>query len=52
MCSEVYVPEVVRALALRGAEQCAVKQGLLGPQWQRPEHYDLIHPPPQREAAE
>jgi predicted amidohydrolase len=32
--------------------QHAVKQGLLGPQWQRPELYDLIHPRPLREAAE
>jgi predicted amidohydrolase len=28
------------------------KQGVLGPQWQRPELYDLIHPRPLREAAE
>jgi hypothetical protein len=34
------------------SEQCAVKQGLLGPQWQRPEFYDLIHPRPLWEAAE
>ena len=34
------------------SEDCAVKQGLLGPQWQRPELYDLIHPRPRREAAE
>ena len=34
------------------SEQCAVKQGLLGPQWQRPELYDVIHPRPLREAAE
>jgi predicted amidohydrolase len=32
--------------------QHAVKQGLLGPQWQRPELYDLIYPRPRREAAE
>jgi len=32
--------------------QCATKQGLLGPQWQRPELYDAIHPRPLREAAE
>jgi len=32
--------------------QCAVKQGLLGPQWQRPELYHQIHPRPLREAAE
>jgi hypothetical protein len=30
----------------------AVKQGLLGPQWQRPELYDAIHPRPLRQAAE
>ena len=34
------------------SEQHAVKQGLLGPQWQRPELYDAIHPRPLREAAE
>lgn len=34
------------------SQQCAVKQGLLGPQWQRPELYDAIHPRPLREAAE
>ena len=34
------------------SEQCAVKQGLLGPQWQRPELYDVIYPRPLREAAE
>jgi len=32
--------------------RCAVKQGLLGPQWQRPELYDAIYPKPLREAAE
>ncbi len=32
--------------------RCAAKQGLLGPQWQRPELYDAIHPRPLREAAE
>jgi predicted amidohydrolase len=34
------------------SDQCAVKQGLLGPQWQRPELYDLIYPRPLHEAAE
>jgi predicted amidohydrolase len=34
------------------SEHCAVKQGLLGPQWQRPELYDLIHPRPLPAAAE
>ena len=31
---------------------CAAKQGVLGPQWQRPELYDRFHPRPLREAAE
>src|SRR2546428_6168111 len=30
-------------------EHCAAKQGVLGPQWQRPELYDLIHPRQRRE---
>ena len=30
----------------------AAKQGVLGPQWQRPELYDSIYPRPLREAAE
>jgi len=34
------------------SERCAVKQGLLGPQWQRPELYDTFYPRPLREAAE
>ncbi|HEY7662056.1 MAG TPA: hypothetical protein VH934_02915, partial [Xanthobacteraceae bacterium] len=34
------------------SERYAVKQGLLGPQWQRPELYDLVHPRPLPEAAE
>ena len=34
------------------SEICAAKQGLLGPQWQRPELYDRIYPRPLREAAE
>jgi predicted amidohydrolase len=34
------------------SEHCAVKQGLLGPQWQRPELYDVIYPRSLREAAE
>ena len=34
------------------SDTCAAKQGLLGPQWQRPELYDAIHPRPLREAAE
>ena len=37
---------------LGSSEQCAVKQGLLGPQWQRPELYGEIYPRPLREAAE
>lgn len=35
-----------------GSEQCAVKQGLLGPQWQRRELYGAIYPRPLRESAE
>src|SRR5215468_4136 len=34
------------------SETCAAKQGVLGPQWQRPELYDRIYPRPLREAAE
>jgi len=34
------------------SKQCATKQGLLGPQWQRPELYDSIYPHPARQAAE
>jgi predicted amidohydrolase len=34
------------------SERCATKQGLLGPQWQRPELYDTLYPRPLREAAE
>jgi predicted amidohydrolase len=34
------------------AQEFGAKQGVLGPQWQRPELYDLIHPRPLREAAE
>jgi predicted amidohydrolase len=34
------------------SEGCAVKQGLLGPQWQRPELHDSLYPRPLREAAE
>jgi predicted amidohydrolase len=34
------------------SEGCATKQGLLGPQWQRPELYDTFYPRPLREAAE
>ena len=34
------------------SDQCAVKQGLLGPQWQRPELYETFYPGPRREAAE
>jgi predicted amidohydrolase len=37
---------------LGSSADCAVKQGLLGPQWQRPELYDAIHPRPLHEAAE
>ena len=31
---------------------CGAKQGVLGPQWQRPELYDAFYPRPRREAAE
>ena len=34
------------------SDACAAKQGLLGPQWQRPELRDAIYPRPLREAAE
>jgi predicted amidohydrolase len=34
------------------AQQYGAKQGVLGPQWQRPELYDLIHPRSLGEAAE
>ena len=34
------------------SELCAVKQGLLGPQWQRPELYETFYSRPRREAAE
>ena len=34
------------------SDRCAAKQGVLGPQWQRPELYDAIYPRPRREAAE
>ncbi len=32
--------------------KCAAKQGVLGPQWQRPELHDTLYPRPLREAAE
>lgn len=34
------------------AHNFAAKQGVLGPQWQRPDLYDRIFPRPRREAAE
>jgi predicted amidohydrolase len=34
------------------SERCATKQGVLGPQWQRPELHDTFYPRPLREAAE
>jgi predicted amidohydrolase len=34
------------------SQSCAAKQGVLGPQWQRPELYDQFYPRPLREAAE
>ena len=44
----------LRARATRSArrQSCAAKQGVLGPQWQRPELYDSFYPRPLREAAE
>jgi hypothetical protein len=51
--------DLARVRYLRGSrdevgssDNCAAKQGVLGPQWQRPELYDRIHPRPLREAAE
>jgi predicted amidohydrolase len=51
--------ELDRVRYLRGtrdevgsSQACAAKQGVLGPQWQRPELYDLFYPRPLREAAE
>jgi predicted amidohydrolase len=37
---------------LGSSQHCAAKQGLLGPQWQRPELYEQFYPRPLREAAE
>ncbi len=37
---------------VESSENFAAKQGVLGPQWQRPELHDLIYPKPLREAAE
>jgi hypothetical protein len=34
------------------SQTCAAKQGVLGPQWQRPELYDSFYPRSLREAAE
>lgn len=34
------------------SQEFAAKQGVLGPQWQRPELYDSFYPRPLREAAE
>jgi hypothetical protein len=34
------------------AHNFAAKQGVLGPQWQRPDLHDRIFPKPLREAAE
>ncbi|HXW25935.1 MAG TPA: carbon-nitrogen hydrolase family protein [Xanthobacteraceae bacterium] len=49
--------ERVRAMragrdSLDASNDFAAKQGVLGPQWQRPELYDTFHPRPRREAAE
>jgi 5-aminopentanamidase len=38
--------------AVGSSASCAAKQGVLGPQWQRPELYDAFYPRPLREAAE
>jgi hypothetical protein len=38
--------------AVDASSNFAAKQGVLGPQWQRPELYDTFHPRPLREAAE
>jgi predicted amidohydrolase len=37
---------------LGSSATCGAKQGVLGPQWQRPELYDTFYPRPLREAAE
>jgi predicted amidohydrolase len=37
---------------LGSSATCGAKQGVLGPQWQRPELYDVFYPRPLREAAE
>jgi predicted amidohydrolase len=37
---------------LGSSSNCAAKQGVLGPQWQRPELYESFYPRPLREAAE
>ena len=37
---------------LGSSAHCGAKQGVLGPQWQRPELYDSFHPRLLREAAE
>jgi len=34
------------------SNEFAAKQGVLGPQWQRPDLYDVFHPRPRRQAAE
>jgi predicted amidohydrolase len=38
--------------AVGASSDFAAKQGVLSPQWQRPELYDTIHPRPRRQAAE
>jgi predicted amidohydrolase len=37
---------------LGSSQSCSAKQGVLGPQWQRPDLYDSFYPRPLREAAE
>jgi predicted amidohydrolase len=34
------------------SQSCGAKQGVLGPQWQRPELFDAVYSRPLREAAE
>jgi predicted amidohydrolase len=38
--------------SVNASSEFGAKQGVLGPQWQRPDLYDAFHPRPLREAAE
>jgi len=54
---EVSLERIRRMRASRdevtSSKEFAAKQGVIGPQWQRPELLDVIYPrPPRREAAE